>query len=190
VTSTKDRLRIVAFSLGTIVELAARRASSSYERRVGRHKPQPPKFSTITPVPSMDDAAAIALALPGVTEALRYGNRTWFVAGKAFAWDRPFSKADRKRFGRETPPDGPILALTVEDLGEKEALLAAKAPAFFTISHFDGYAAVLVKVSALTKKELREAITDAWLVCAPTDVVEKYLANRAKTRKGMNHGDL
>jgi hypothetical protein len=34
--------------------------------------------------------------------------------------------------------DGPILAVRVEDLGEKEAVLAAQPKAFFTIPHFDG----------------------------------------------------
>jgi hypothetical protein len=32
----------------------------------------------------------------------------------------------------------------VEDLGEKEAVLAANPDAFFTIPHFDGYSAVLI----------------------------------------------
>lgn len=121
------------------------------------------------------DAAAIAAALPEVTEGSRYGQRTWFVAGKAFAWERPFSKADLKRFGDAAPPDGPILAVAVEDLGDKEAVLAANPKAFFTIPHFDGFAAVLVHLNAVTKKSLREAITDAWLTCAPPALATAHL---------------
>jgi hypothetical protein len=126
-------------------------------------------------VPTIDDVAALALGLPEVTEAERHGNRTWFVAGKGFAWERPFSKADLRRFGDETPPAGPILAVRVADLGEKEAVLAANPTAFFTIPHFDGYSAVLVQLRKVSKKALREAIVDAWLACAPPALAAQYL---------------
>src|SRR5260370_29716345 len=84
--------------------------------------------------------------MPEDTVGERHGKRTWYVAGKAFAWERPLSKADIRRFGGETPPDGPILAVRVADLGEKEAILAANPGALFTIPHFDGYAAVLIQL--------------------------------------------
>jgi hypothetical protein len=54
-----------------------------------------------------------------VVDGERHGNRSWSVAGKVFAWERPLSKADLKRFGDAIPPDGPILAVRVEDRGDK-----------------------------------------------------------------------
>jgi len=125
---------------------------------------------------TFDDAARLALALPEVTEAERYGKRAWSVAGKAFAWERPFSKADIKRFGDVAPPAGPILAVRVEDLSEKEAVLAAEQKGFFTIPHFNGYAAVLIQMTKVGKRALREAIIDAWLACAPPKLAEEYLS--------------
>ena len=125
---------------------------------------------------SLDDVAAMAMALPQVSEAEHRGRRSWTVAGKVFAWERQFSKADIKRFGAATPPDGPILAVRVADLAEKEAVLAEQAKGFFTIPHFDGYAAVLIQLKVATKKSVRESILDGWLAIAPPALADEYMA--------------
>lgn len=124
---------------------------------------------------TIDEASVLAHQYEEVTEGTRHGHRTWFVAGKAFMWERPFSKADLKRMGGQAAPEGPIVALCVEDLDDKQAALAAHPRSFFTIEHFEGYAAVLVQLNVATKREMKVAIRDAWLASAPARLSARYV---------------
>jgi hypothetical protein len=121
-----------------------------------------------------DDVVREAMKLPEVTEAESRGNRTWRVQGKHFAWERPFSKADIKRFGDTAPPSGDILAVRVGDLAEKAAVLAANPTAFFTIPHFEGYAAVLVQLDKVAEGALRDLLVDGWRATAPAALAKTY----------------
>jgi hypothetical protein len=138
---------------------------------------------------TFDDVARIALALPGTEESTSYGNVSWAVQsggptsrgrgakGKTFVWERQLSKKDRKLLAEageiEVPPDEVILAARVEDLAEKEAVLAEHVDAAFTTPHFDGYPAVLIRLDRVDEALLQEIVTSAWLAVAPPSLREE-----------------
>ena len=72
-------------------------------------------------------------------------------------------------------PYGDVLMVGVSDLGEKDALLAADPRAYFTIPHYDGYPAVLVRLALADLAELRELLMDAWMRTAPKRALKAYV---------------
>jgi hypothetical protein len=119
-----------------------------------------------------DDVRRIALALPGAEEYLTRGSLAW-RAPKLFVWERPLRKRDVEEVG---PVDGPILGATVESEAEKLALIREDPRVFFTTSHFDGYASVLVRLDRIERARLVELIESAWAAVAPAREVERYFA--------------
>ncbi|MGH3625760.1 MAG: MmcQ/YjbR family DNA-binding protein [Sciscionella sp.] len=125
-------------------------------------------------VASWDDVRRIALSLPEVSEGSTRGVIQWRVKDKGFVWERPLRRADLDALG-DTAPDGPILAARVSDVGVKQALLADDPTVFFTTPHFDGYAAILVRLEQIDVAELNELIVEAWLTRAPKKLAGEYL---------------
>ena len=115
----------------------------------------------------LDDVDRIARTLPEAVEFERHGLRAWSVRDKVFAWEREFSKADLKRFGDDPVPRYPILAVRVADQNDKEAALSAGTVGVFSIPHFNGFNAVLIRLDAVSDDDLTAALTDAWLAMAP-----------------------
>lgn len=108
------------------------------------------------------DVRRYAVALDGVSERQhKDGRRLWYVKDKLFAWERPLRKADLEALG-DKAPTGPVLGLRTPDLEMKEVLLASDPAVFFTTPHFDGYAAVLVRLEKIGTKTLKDAIAEAW----------------------------
>jgi hypothetical protein len=124
---------------------------------------------------SWEDVRRIALALPETSERPAWGTPSWRVRDKLFAWDRPLRPADLRALG-DAAPTGPILGARVEHLAAKEALLADDPEVYFTTPHFDGYAAVLVRLDRIAVDELEELITEAWLTQAPRKLVQEFLS--------------
>jgi hypothetical protein len=128
-------------------------------------------------VASWDDVRRIALSLPETSERPSHGNTSWRVRDKLFVWERPLRPADLRALG-DAAPDGPILGARVEHLGAKEALIADDPAVYFTTPHFDGYAAVLVRLDQIAADELEELIVEAWMVQAPKRLAWDYMEAR------------
>jgi hypothetical protein len=119
------------------------------------------------------DVRRIALALPETVEGSAHQTVGWRVRDKLFVWERPLRRGDLEALGADAP-DGPILAARVPDLGAKEALVADDPGTYFTIPHFDGYPAILVRLEVIAVDELTELITEAWLARAPKRLAAAY----------------
>lgn len=125
------------------------------------------------------DVRRLALALPGTTEELSgSGNAAWLVNKKFFVWERPLRKSDLEALGKSAPA-GPILGVRTAGLEMKDALLKSNPKVYFTIPHFDGYPAVLVRLEKITARELKSVITEAWLSRATKRAVSAFLKERS-----------
>jgi hypothetical protein len=121
---------------------------------------------------SQQDVRRIALSLPETVQeesgfafaVLNRGKR------KGFAW--VWQERIQPKKPRVPRPD--VIALRVADEAEKEMLLAADAEKFFTEPHYNGFPAVLVRLSAIDADELAELITDAWRCQAPRSLVNDF----------------
>ncbi|MEX5710726.1 MULTISPECIES: MmcQ/YjbR family DNA-binding protein [Parafrankia] len=127
-----------------------------------------------------DDVRRLALALPETNESPSYGSASWRVRDKGFVWERPLRKTDLAAFAArgEKAPDGPVLGVRVADEGVKNALIADSPAVFFTVPHFDGYPAVLVRLDRISVEELDELVVEAWLLRAPKRAARAYLDAR------------
>jgi hypothetical protein len=130
-------------------------------------------------MPTLDDVRAIAMSFPETFEKVdgQRGGAGWRTSAGLFAWERGPSKADETALAARgsTWPEGPVVGVRTDGLEAKEALLGTFPDAFFTIPHFDGYPAVLVRLDEIPEELLREVVTDAWLLKAPKRLAKAWL---------------
>ena len=128
-----------------------------------------------------DDIAAICLSLPEVELGISWGDRPTYKVpkgekGKGFLLYRSPHKSAVDPDTGEMYDD--LLVIITPTEADKRALVEDAATPFFTIDHFKGYNAVLVRESRLgelSRDELAEIITDAWATAAPKRLVREHL---------------
>ncbi len=129
---------------------------------------------------TLDDVRDIALALPGAVERVEghRGGLSWRTPAGGFVWQRGPTGRDLEQLAAlgRTWPEGEVVGVRTDGVQVKEALLETYPDRFFTIPHFDGYPAVLVRLTAIGREQLREVITDAWLLKVTKRVANEWLA--------------
>src|SRR5262245_6373018 len=114
------------------------------------------------------DVRRIALSLPETEESKVDFAFSVLVKGKwkGFAW----SWKERINPKKPRVPNLGVLAVRTANLVDKDLLIAAEPTKFFTEPHYDGFPAVLVRLDAVTARELRPLLQDAWRSIAPKEL--------------------
>ena len=129
----------------------------------------------------MADLDKLALAMPLATkEVSEDGRPSYLVHGKMFCFHRSRRPDAVDAKTGERLDD--VLMFRVADLDVKELMLADDRGLFFTTPHFDGYAAVLLRIpqlERLERGELEDLVAEAWLTRAQKRVATAWLAEHA-----------
>jgi hypothetical protein len=127
---------------------------------------------------TMADLDELALSLPQTTKALSADGRPeYLVHGKLFCCHRGRRNDAVDEQTGERLDD--VLMFRVADLDVKELLLGDTRGIYFTTPHFDGYAAVLVRIPQLERidrEELQDLVEEAWLTRVQKRVAKSWLA--------------
>ena len=124
----------------------------------------------------------IALSLPGVEEGkgrfafeVRHKGK---LKGFAWVWN--------ERIEPEKPkvPNPGVLAVRVANLSQKDLLLVAEPDKFFTEPHYEGFPAVLVRLKAVTVRDLKVLLADAWRCQAPPELVRSLTGGESTRGPG------
>ncbi|MFO0582412.1 MAG: hypothetical protein U0229_09085 [Anaeromyxobacter sp.] len=123
---------------------------------------------------------AVARTLDGVTAA-REGfsfavKRGAKDVGIAWAW------RERVHPRKARVPSAEVMAVRVANLEDKESLLALDPSKYFTEPHYDGYPAVLVRLSAVSRTEVRRLLQEAVRAALPVKAPRRPTP-RSPTRK-------
>src|SRR5437588_9108232 len=100
---------------------------------------------------SFDTVRAIAQTLSGAEESTSYGTPAFKVKGKLFARQHQ---------------DGESLVIPM-DFDEREEMMSAAPEKFFITDHYLNYPWMLVRMSKVSKDELRDLLIGAWRRVAP-----------------------
>jgi hypothetical protein len=105
---------------------------------------------------TFDTLREVALALPEVVEST--------------SWGTPAFKVRKKTICRIHDKLTDVLVVRI-DMADKEYLIETRPDVYFSLPHYDGYPAVLVRLEVVERDELGRLLTAAWRLMAPPKLV-------------------
>jgi hypothetical protein len=132
---------------------------------------------------TVEDLHEICAGLPDVEWGTTWGDRpTYLVRNKPKPKGFLLFRAPRK--DAIDPETGELyddlVVIRVAHAADKAALVEDPSTPFFTIDHFRGFNAVLLRLSRigeLDRDELAEVLTEAWASQAPRKLVREHLGD-------------
>ena len=130
------------------------------------------------------DVRRIALSFPETEET--EGRFAFSVRNKGKA--RGFVWVWMERVDPRKPrvPQPKVVAIRTASLDDKEFLLSLDSAKFFTEPHYNGYPAVLVRLAAVSARELRPLLKESWRCQAPRELTE--MSRKRSTNKHRSKG--
>ena len=125
------------------------------------------------------DVRRIAMSLPQVEESST--DFAFSVPNKGKLKRIAWVWKERVVLKKPRVPNAAVLAVRVANLGQKDMMVSAEPAKFFTEPHYDGYPAVLVRLSAVSTSDLKVLLAEAWRCQAPAELVSGVATVRRDT---------
>lgn len=116
---------------------------------------------------TFDDVRRLGMALPEMAESTSYGTPALKVRKKLVC--RMWSEREHNR---DSVHDTEVLVVFCE-LEMKQVLLDNHPDALFTVPHYDGYGAVLVRMADVGLDDLADWIEDSYRLKAPPTLIRQ-----------------
>ena len=112
---------------------------------------------------TFDDVVRLAADLPGVSEGTSYGTRALRTG---------------KKFMCRLREDGDTLVLKPIDEIQQRFLMETQPDVYYKTPHYEGYEAVLIRLSRVDEAELRELLEQCWQRLATSTLMRAREAAR------------
>lgn len=125
---------------------------------------------------TLDDVRSLCSKLPAVEASEGRFSFGVLVKGKSrgFVW----TWAERVHPKKARVINEGVVAVRVPNLTAKEMLLASEPDFCFTEDHYNGYPAVLIRLSDITVDQLEPLLIEAWRTVAPKTLLLEFDAQK------------